>query len=121
MTQPIVISVAKPLWTAWAVDRKLRNPGRQELAQLTTDQLLDTLSIHQELAADTEAEVVYGLWMKDADSYAHPIVKHGMASTGDFYLFGETPEEALENANRFRERSLNAIKEELARRAADRR
>ncbi len=65
--------------------------------------------------------MVYGLWMEDGDSLAGPIVKTGMVPEGNFYLFGETPEEALETANRFRERSLSAIKEELARRASERR
>ena len=121
MTQPIVISVAKPLWAAWAVDRELRNPSPQDMSQLSTDQLLDVLSINQEAGAEVEAEVVYGLWMEDEDAYARPIVKTGRVPHGDFYVFGETPEEALKAAQDLRDRALDRIKEELARRAAERR
>ncbi|MEV7331408.1 hypothetical protein [Micromonospora sp. NPDC093244] len=121
MTQPIVISVSKPLWAAWAVDRKLRDPHSEEVSQLTQDQLLDVLSLTQAAAEDVEAEVVHGLWMGDGDSYARPIVKTGMVPDGDFYVFGETPEEALEEARRFRDRILDTIKMKLAQRTADRR
>ncbi|MER5703972.1 hypothetical protein ABT023_18810 [Micromonospora sp. NPDC002296] len=116
MTEPIVISVAKPLWTAWGADRKLTRMSRQGLAMRSTDQLHEDLRFMEEAAEDAEAEVVYGLWMDDSQNLPRPITQKGLISEEDLYALGETPEEAMEKGQRMRASLAARIQEELARR-----
>lgn len=117
MTDPIVISVSKPLWTAWGTDRKLARLSRPGLAQLSTEQLESDLASLEEGAEDVKAEVVYGLWMDGSQNLPRPITKDGLVAEDELYALGETPEEALKNAQGMRARTLVRIRTELAQRA----
>ncbi|PYC75214.1 hypothetical protein C7C45_04925 [Micromonospora arborensis] len=119
MTDPIVISVSKPLWTAWATDRKLARISRPGLAQLSTEQLESDLAPLEEAAKDgrVEVEVVYGLWMDGSQNLPRPITKYGLVAEDELYALGETPEEAAKNAQEMRARTLVRIRTELAQRA----
>ncbi|MGK5738894.1 hypothetical protein [Micromonospora sp. URMC 103] len=117
MTDPIVISVSKPLWTAWATDRKLARLSRPGLAQRSTDQLETDLASLEEAGESVEAEVVYGLWMDDSQNIPRPITKSGLVDEEELYALGETPEEALRVAQEMRARTLVRIRTELAQRA----
>lgn len=72
MTQPIALSVAKPLWTAWATDLKLARMSRIALAEQSTEQLREELELMKEAAEDVKPEVVYGLWITDAEALPAP-------------------------------------------------
>ncbi|NBE84582.1 hypothetical protein [Micromonospora rubida] len=116
--QPIVISVSKPLWAAWSMIDRLRMAGVQP-AEESTGELLEALSLQEatfEKRMDHVPEVVYGLWMEDRNSHPMPIIWDGVIPGDDFYVCLETPEEAQSMAQRFRDRSVSAVREELARR-----
>ncbi|WP_328849487.1 hypothetical protein [Micromonospora zamorensis] len=117
MTDPIVISVSKPLWTAWATDKKLARLSRPGLAQLSTEQLESDLASLEEAAEDVKAEVVYGLWMDGSQNLPRPITKDGLVDDGDLFALGETPEEALKTAQEVRASTLVRIRTELAQRS----
>ncbi|MFI6066986.1 hypothetical protein ACIA47_17260 [Micromonospora sp. NPDC051227] len=104
MTDPIVISVSKPLWTSWGTDRKLARLSRQGLAMRSRDQLHEDLRFMEEGAEVTKAEVVYGLWMDDSQDLPRPITKDGLVAEDELYALGETPEEALKNGQEMRAR-----------------
>lgn len=109
MTNPIVISVAKPLWTAWAMDRELARMNTAQLLNRGPDQLREDLSVIKEAAKDMKPEVVYGLMMDESDELPRPITKGGLAAEGDLYALGETPEEAVEKAESIRARGLDRL------------
>ncbi|MEW2141371.1 hypothetical protein AB0869_00965 [Micromonospora vinacea] len=117
MTDPIVISVSKPLWTAWGTDRKLTRMSRQGLAMRSREQLHEDLRFMEEGAEDAKAEVVYGLWMDDSDNLPRPITKKGLVSEEELYALGETPEEARKNGQEMRAHLAARIQTELERRA----
>ncbi|MFY1596190.1 hypothetical protein [Micromonospora sp. WMMD737] len=113
MTDPIVISVAKPLWTTWGADRKLTRMSRQGLAMRSTDQLREDLSFMEETAEDVKAEVVYGLWMDGSQNLPRPITEKGLVPEEELYALGETPEEALRKGQKMRANLAARIQEEL--------
>ncbi|RKF24635.1 hypothetical protein [Micromonospora globbae] len=117
--QPIVISVAKPLWAAWSMGEGLANVRGQRLTQASTSELLEALSLHEatlQKVAGRAPEVVYGLWMEDRYSNPLPITSSGVVAGDDYYVFDETPEEAQSFAEYLRDHAVNAVREELARR-----
>jgi hypothetical protein len=116
MNQPIALSVAKPLWTAWATDLQLARMSRIALAERSTDQLREDLELMKESAEDVKPEVVYGLWITDPETLPRPITKSGPVSDEELYALGETPEEAVKKAESIRARTLARIQGELDRR-----
>ncbi|MCI4064493.1 hypothetical protein MRQ36_18560 [Micromonospora sp. R77] len=117
--QPIVISVAKPLWAAWSMGEELAKVRGRRLTQASTSELLAALSIHEaalQKVAGHAPEVVYGLWMEDRYSAPLPITSSGVVPGDDYYVCEETPEVALSLAESLRDHAVNAVRDELARR-----
>ncbi|WP_064448699.1 MULTISPECIES: hypothetical protein [Micromonospora] len=119
MTEPIVISVAKPLWTSWGADRKLARLSRPGLAMRPDEQLRDDLRFMEEEAESVKAEVVYGLRICGED-LPQPITMRGWVGDDQLYALGETPEEALENGRKMRAQLTARIHKEMERRMARR-